>query len=128
MHILGKTGVIDILIHGGNSVAMFLTLLVVRHPIYIFHFVYTINVGIVYVLFSIFYFFSGGVDALGQSFIYNILDWGKNPVNSAIVALSTAFLGILLHFFICLVQTLRTKIQKKYFARESLSINRQQKV
>ncbi|CRK87908.1 CLUMA_CG001695, isoform A [Clunio marinus] len=115
-----RTDALDILIHGGNSAAMIIDLLIACHPMYIIHFVYPVGVGILYMIFTIIYYFAGGVDAQGNRYIYDVLDW-SNPGSAALTSIGTVILAIFLHVIVCLIQTARRRIHKKYFKKQSVT-------
>lgn len=75
-----------------------------------------------YLIFTLIYYFAGGVDSMGNSNIYSILDWGEEPLSTGLVVLGVAILMILLHLISLIIQKLRKKICKKYFASETLEI------
>jgi hypothetical protein len=111
---LGKTSVIDVWIHAGNSLAMFLEILVAEYTFRVFHFIYTIFVGLIYLLFTLIYYFAGGVDSKGNSNIYTIIDWGEKPLSTGLVVLGIAILLVLLHLIAVVIQLLRRRICKKF--------------
>lgn len=121
-YFLGRTSTLDVLIHGGNSAGMLLELWVTRHPVYIFHFIYTIGVGIIYLLFTFFYFLAGGLDPAGRHYIYHVIDW-NNPGAALLNTGGIMVLGILLHIFSFIVHKLRFWLHKKYFQKEVFAIN-----
>lgn len=88
------------------------------------HFVYSIGAGLIYLAFSIIYYYSGGVDALGRPFIYDVLYWGE-PAKAASIAVGVAVLSLFLHVFVCILQKLRHRIHKKVFKKTSLEIKAQ---
>lgn len=117
----GTTSVLDILIHGGNSVGMLVELMLVRHPFYIFHFVYSVGVGLIYLIFMIIYYFAGGVDYKGNRYIYQVLSWDQ-PLKASLVALGILVLSIFLHVFTCIIQKLRHRVHKKVFKITSMKV------
>lgn len=54
---------INIMTHALNSVLMFLDMMIVSHPIRLFHVLQPVLFGIVYLLFSLVYYFCGGINA-----------------------------------------------------------------
>jgi hypothetical protein len=110
----GKTSALDVLIHGGNSVGMMIELLVTSHPMFIFHFVYTVLFGIVYLVFTIIYFLAGGQDYFGNNYIYHVLNW-ENPGSAAATSVGIVVLGIFLHVIACIIQKARSRIHKKIY-------------
>ncbi|XP_062130347.1 protein rolling stone-like [Drosophila sulfurigaster albostrigata] len=63
--------------HALNSVFMFIDFFLVAFPTHIMHFVFPICVGLIYALFSLIYYFAGGLDIFGEHYIYFILDWER---------------------------------------------------
>lgn len=118
---LGTTSALDILIHGGNSAGMLIELLVVRHPVYIFQFVYSIGFGIIYIIFTIIYYFTGGLDPQGKHYIYNVLNWSE-PGKAALVTFGIAVLLIVLHIVTCIIQKLRHRIHKRVFRKTAMKV------
>lgn len=121
----GRTSTIDVLVHGGNSAGMMLQLLIVRHPMYFFHVVYSLAVGIIYLGFSIIYYYAGGVDAAGNPYIYNVLSW-EEPLDASLVALGVMILSIFLHLMSSVIQTLRYRLYKKCFRKPEVINNSHQ--
>uniref|UniRef100_A0A336N6H0 CSON007609 protein n=1 Tax=Culicoides sonorensis TaxID=179676 RepID=A0A336N6H0_CULSO len=52
----------NILTHVCNSIVMFIDLMIIAHPIYLIHVLYTLLLGIIYAIFSVIYQFSGGLN------------------------------------------------------------------
>ncbi|XP_012160379.1 protein rolling stone-like [Ceratitis capitata] len=67
----------NLLGHASNSIFMTIDFMLVAFPARILHFIYPIGLGVIYVIFSIVYYFAGGVDILGNPYIYTILDWTR---------------------------------------------------
>lgn len=122
--VLGKTSVIDVWIHAGNSLAMFLEIVVAEYTFRVFHFIYPIFVGLIYLLFTLIYYFAGGVDSKGNSNIYTIINWGDKPLSTGLVVLGVAILLIFLHMIALIIQLLRRRICKKFCDSGTLEINR----
>lgn len=110
--ILGKTSALDVLIHGANSMGMMIELFVASHPMYIFHFIYAIGSGMIYLLFTIIYYYAGGVDYFGNNYIYHVLKW-ENPGSATSVAIGIVVLTIFLHIIVCIIQKCRYRLYKK---------------
>lgn len=121
--ISGKTSVIDVWVHAGNSVAMFLEILVAEYTFRVFHFIHPIFVGLIYLLFSLIYYYAGGVDQNGKGNIYSILDWGEKPLSTGLIALGVAILMIFLHLISLIIQIVRKRVCKRFFASETLQIS-----
>ncbi|XP_020716403.1 protein rolling stone isoform X2 [Ceratitis capitata] len=63
--------------HGFNSILMILDHMLVAFPVRILHYVFPLIVGVVYAVFTLIYYYAGGVDIYGNPYIYEILDWSK---------------------------------------------------
>ncbi|XP_064553788.1 protein rolling stone-like [Drosophila montana] len=70
-------GLYNLWSHALNSVCMIFDCFIVAFPTRLMHFVYPLAVVLIYGLFSLIYFCAGGVDILGNRFIYFILDWER---------------------------------------------------
>lgn len=55
-----KIDAINLMVYVFNSVIMFVDLMTVTHPINLSHTYWTMSIGIIYVLFTVVYFISGG--------------------------------------------------------------------
>lgn len=86
----------------------------VRHPIYMIHLVYPIGLGVIYLVFSIVYYFAGGTDYRGMRYIYDVLYWG-NPGRAASIAAGIFVLLIFLHVFAWILHKLRMRLFKKIY-------------
>lgn len=122
MHTSGKTSVVDVWVHAGNSVAMLLEIIAAEYTFRVFHFIHPILVGLIYLIFTLIYYFAGGVDSKGRNNIYSIINWGEKPLSTGLVVLGVAILLIFLHLISLVVQLLRKRISKKYFDRETVQI------
>lgn len=101
---------------------MLLELMVVRQPFYIFHFIYSISVGLLYLIFTIIFYVAGGVDGRGNRYIYEIISW-ETPGKAALVAVGVMILSLFLHIFAFIIQKARHRVHKKVFKRDSLEVN-----
>jgi len=119
----GETSIIDVWIHAGNSLGMLLEIIVARYTYRAFHFVYPILVGLIYLIFTLIYYYAGGVDSKGNNYIYSILNWGEKPLSAAIVVLGVMFLLIFLHIIALIIQKGRKRIFNRCCARATLEIN-----
>ncbi|GBP42139.1 Protein rolling stone [Eumeta japonica] len=68
---------LNLLVHGGNSLVMLSELMMTAHPMRAAHALYGVGAGLVYGVFSAIYWAAGGTDRLGNSAIYQALDWNK---------------------------------------------------
>lgn len=104
-----------VLVHTINSLAMFVQLLVVKHPLDIWHFIYPTITLIIYFATTIIYFFLGGLNLDGEPFIYPVLKWGERNIMASTVAFGLIVLSILFHVFACYIQNQREKWHKKWY-------------
>lgn len=100
------------MVHGTNSVGMLIELLMVRHPVFLAHVIYPLGVGVIWTVFSIVYYFAGGTDAWGNTFIYEVL-WWKNPGRASAVAVGVFVLSFFLYVFVWVVYKLRRRVYKR---------------
>lgn len=68
---------LNLLVHGGNSLVMICEIAVTAQPIRAAHALYGAGTGLVYGVFSAFYWAVGGTDRGGKQAIYSLLDWNK---------------------------------------------------
>ncbi|CAH2102246.1 unnamed protein product [Euphydryas editha] len=81
---------LNLLVHGGNSLVMLLELAVTAHPVRAAHALFGAGAGLVYGVFSCFYWAVGGTDRIGLPAIYPALDWNKPASALGFVALCAA--------------------------------------
>ncbi|XP_039952643.1 protein rolling stone isoform X1 [Bactrocera tryoni] len=98
--------------HGFNSILMIMDHMLVAFPVRLLHSVYPLCLGLIYGIFTVIYYWAGGVDPFGNRFIYEILDW-----SNAGGAILTILGCILVTFVFCFIHfglyKLRTFIYKK---------------
>ncbi|KAI5644968.1 protein rolling stone-like [Phthorimaea operculella] len=114
--------ILDLFIHGINSVLMFFLLMTSRMPGRILHFTYPLCFGIIYLLFSVVYFFAGGTDPFGNNFIYPILNWEDPAVTGVVVVVIAVFL-IILHELVVLMTACRNWLARRCGGRRSSSLD-----
>lgn len=102
---------------------MLLEIIVAEYTFRVFHFIYPIFVGIIYLIFTLIYYFAGGVTSTGNSNIYPILNWGEKPLSTGLVVLGVAILLVFVHLIAVIIQLLRKRIGKKYFDSDTLQIS-----
>ncbi|XP_059051210.1 protein rolling stone-like [Achroia grisella] len=105
--------VLDVFIHAINSVLMLILVLVSQHPSNILHVYQPIAVTLVYLVFSIIYYFAGGTNPFGGHFIYPPLDWAK-PGPTTGVVFGCAFVLIVLHLCVVVISLCRDWFSKRY--------------
>ncbi|XP_050682069.1 protein rolling stone-like [Leptidea sinapis] len=89
--------VLDVSIHGVNSVIMFLLLASSAHASRLVHLVHPAIFACTYVVFSIIYYFAGGTDPQGNPYVYPMVNWAQ-PGSTMVVISVTALLLVCLHF------------------------------
>lgn len=106
----------NFLVHGVNSLLMLLDLLVVAHPVKIFHFLYPLALSLIYAIFTYVYFISGGLSKDGTRYIYPIIKWDK-PGTTTLVCLGVMVFLIVLHLFTFGMFKLRIRTYEFIFTR-----------
>ncbi|KAL0901312.1 hypothetical protein ABMA27_006597 [Loxostege sticticalis] len=104
---------LNLLVHGGNSLAMICEILVTAHPIRAAHALYGVGAGIAYGLFSAVYWACGGTDRFGMPAIYPALDWNKPGSAFGFVALCAVVL-LLAHAFATCLALLRARVAARF--------------
>lgn len=57
-----KLDAVNVMTHATNSVLMFLDMMIVSHPYRLLHVIQPIILGVTYAIFSVIYYFAGGLD------------------------------------------------------------------
>lgn len=100
-------GVMIFLLHGLNTLLMFLDVIVVAHPLRFMHFLWTFGFVLTYLFFSYAYYLAGGTNIKNHPFIYHSLNW-ENPENALRFCISSMIYGFIIHvimwIFSCLVR------------------------
>ncbi|XP_063375484.1 protein rolling stone-like [Cydia amplana] len=117
----GLDATMDIFSHGINSVTMFLLLITARHPTRLLHFYHAVAFGILYLVFSLIYYFAGGLDSSGNPWIYPMLDW-SNPGPTVAVVVGVAIGLIILHGLVTLLSLCRNHFSQR-FRKENRSFS-----
>uniref|UniRef100_A0A2A4JV90 Protein rolling stone-like n=1 Tax=Heliothis virescens TaxID=7102 RepID=A0A2A4JV90_HELVI len=104
--------VVDLLLHGINSVLMFCLLITSRHPHRLMHFYIPLLFAIIYVIFSVIYYFAGGMSPIGTHWIYPQLDWEK-PGEAMILIVAVALVLSVLHMVVALMTLCRDAITRR---------------
>ncbi|XP_077285624.1 protein rolling stone-like [Arctopsyche grandis] len=106
-----KLDAINIMVHAGNSLAMYIDFLFVNLPWRINLIWWPICCGVLYSIFSFAYYISGGTDRDGNPFVYAILDW-RNPLKAVGACFLCLTIQIAFHFTIYFLYKLRKKYIK----------------
>lgn len=109
----GRTIILNnILCHSTNSAILLIDLMVIQHPHSMWHFVYPVTGGFMYVTFSVVYTFLGGVNHEGENYVYPILDWKNQLTTSLIISFVTMTLTTFFHVMIGVIHRLRFAIHQ----------------
>ncbi|XP_017096891.3 protein rolling stone-like isoform X1 [Drosophila bipectinata] len=108
------SGVFCVWTHVLPTIAFTFDNLLTALPARFLHFIYPIGFCIIYTVFTIMYFFLGGLDAYGRPYIYLILDYDK-PLRAAASIILSYILVILLSSLQYGVYRLRICWARKYF-------------
>ncbi|XP_055903214.1 protein rolling stone-like [Eupeodes corollae] len=104
----------NILQHAANSIVMIMDHFVVAFPSRILHFIYPLAIGMVYLLFSLIYYFAGGTGPGGVSFIYPILDWGESPLMACLSVIVAVICSFIFAFILFWLYKLRVYLYKTF--------------
>ncbi|KAL3853150.1 hypothetical protein ACJMK2_016716 [Sinanodonta woodiana] len=116
------TNAVIIETHALNSVYVILNLFFTRVPVRIYHVFHSMLFALVYVLFSVVYYASGGKNYHDQPYIYPVVDWGGNPEWAAFYSLMALFIGLPVCHLICYaVYVVRLVIYRKCLISKSSS-------
>ncbi|XP_061390127.1 protein rolling stone-like [Musca vetustissima] len=108
--------------HGFNSILMVLDHMLVAFPTRLMHFVYPLILGLIYAIFSLIYYFAGGVDPSGNPYIYEILDW-SSPGWATAITFGCILLVIIFSFLLFCLYKLRRWIYNKCINSKVTIIN-----
>ncbi|KOB74293.1 Uncharacterized protein OBRU01_09365 [Operophtera brumata] len=101
--------ILDVMVHGINSVVMLVELICSAHPSRLLHIMQPLYFAAAYMLFSVIYYFAGGTDPWGNPFIYPVVDWSKPGQTMVVITLTGLFLA-LMHLLTVAVATGRDAI------------------
>ncbi|XP_034834751.1 protein rolling stone-like [Maniola hyperantus] len=104
--------ILDIMLHGVNSGLMFVELVLSAHPSRLLHVMQPLYFSLAYLLFTVAYYISGGLDPWGNAFIYPVINWAK-PIQTLVVVTLTALFLALMHILTVGIATARDFIARK---------------
>ncbi|KAJ0182366.1 hypothetical protein K1T71_001735 [Dendrolimus kikuchii] len=104
--------ILDIMLHAVNSAVMFIELICSAHPSRLMHIMQPLWFAGVYMLFTVIYFFAGGVDPWGNPFIYPVVDWAKPEQTLVVITLTALFLA-LMHLITVAIASARDFITRR---------------
>ncbi|KAM3967881.1 protein rolling stone-like [Aphomia sociella] len=105
--------VLDVMLHAANSVVIFVELISSAHPSRLLHVFQPLLFAGMYLLFTLIYFYAGGLDPWGHEFIYPVMDWNKPQETLVVSALSGLFL-VIMHVVVVAIATLRDAIARQF--------------
>lgn len=89
-------GISNFQVHALNTVVVFIDIMVSAYPVRIIHCLFTMGLGLIYVVFSLIYWTAGGLNPLdGTRALYPILNWEKIPGLSCIFLLGVIVIMVL---------------------------------
>ena len=89
-----KIGELDVTFHLLNSVFMVIETCVSSIPVRLYHVVYAMLYGVLYLVFTVVYWLLGGSDPAGNRYIYPILDYESEPSAAAILVVLYGLVGL----------------------------------
>ncbi|KAL1491405.1 hypothetical protein ABEB36_012006 [Hypothenemus hampei] len=104
----------NFLVHGMNSILMFIDFCVVAQPVRLLHFIYPIIITLAYVTMSAIYFACGGTAKNNDKYIYPILKWDEIPSTLG-YCLAIMVVILVIHTATFLLYLLRNKISLLFF-------------
>ncbi|CAH2050722.1 unnamed protein product, partial [Iphiclides podalirius] len=110
--------VLDVMLHGVNSLVMLVELTMSGHPSRLLHIMQPLYFALVYLIFTLTYYIAGGLDPWGHVFIYPVLDWSK-PEQTLVVAVLTGLFLALMHVLAVAIATARDLIARRCFTTPS---------
>ncbi|KPI95042.1 Protein rolling stone [Papilio xuthus] len=91
-----KNNTLDVFAHAVNTVLMLLMLLSSRQPLHLLHVYQPVSVPIIYLAFSLIYYYAGGTHPFtGGTNIYPPLDWSQPGIATITVIISLVLLLVL---------------------------------
>lgn len=84
----------DVAFHLLNSVFMLTETCVSAIPVRLFHVVYAILYGVIYLVFTVVYWLNGGTNTSGDNYIYPILDYKSEPYAATVLVILYGLVGL----------------------------------
>ncbi|XP_060805443.1 protein rolling stone-like isoform X1 [Amyelois transitella] len=105
--------VLDMMLHGVNSVVMLVELVLSAHPSRLVHIFQPLLFALAYLGFNLTYYYAGGYDPFGHTYVYPVMDWSKPQETLVVVALTGVFLSAC-HLIVVAIATLRDTLAKRF--------------
>ncbi|XP_066247863.1 protein rolling stone-like [Euwallacea similis] len=106
--------VLNFMVHGMNSILMFIDFCIVGHPVRLLHFIYPIIFTMVYVSMTAIYYACGGTAKNGDKYIYPILKW-DHPLSTLGYCVAIVILIVVIHGGTFFMQLGKSKIAEMCF-------------
>ncbi|XP_053613791.1 protein rolling stone-like isoform X2 [Plodia interpunctella] len=104
--------VLDVMLHGTNSLVTLVELVMSAHPSRLIHIFQPLLFSLVYLIFNVTYYYAGGLDPFGHTYIYPVMDWSKPQEAMVVVALTGVFLSAC-HLIVVAIATLRDTLARR---------------
>ena len=92
---------LNIMIHVCNSLLMMIDFAIMNVPLKMRHFWWCLTIATGYITFTLIYYYAGGTDKYGSTYIYKVLDW-QNPRIALFVYLGGSLFVVIIHCLLCL--------------------------
>lgn len=110
------------MIHALNTITSIGDIFVSSRPCRLMHFYQPIAFLILYLIFSIIYWASGGLNPYGFPYIYSILDWSKPSRTIPLIVIGLSIGLPLIHMFVWVLHQIRdsclSRIKRKNVVSE----------
>ena len=103
---------LNIMLHVCNSLLMIIDLAIMNVPLRMRHFWWCLTIVTVYITFTLIYYYAGGTDKRGLTYIYKVLDWQK-PGIAFLVCLGGLLFLVIVHCLLCLFTRFKERLYAK---------------
>ncbi|XP_050589834.1 protein rolling stone-like isoform X1 [Bombus affinis] len=103
---------LNIMLHICNSILMIIDFCITSIPFRLRNFWWCLIIVFLYTMFSLIYYFAGGVDKNGYHYIYKILDW-KKPVQASLICVGEGIFITILHSLMCFLEKVKDRLYLK---------------
>ncbi|CAH2231658.1 jg19477 [Pararge aegeria aegeria] len=103
---------LNIAVHAVNTLIMLLMLLSSSHPTRFLHMIHPFLFALTYMVFGIIYYHAGGINQLGDRWIYAVVNWSE-PGPTILVVFVTGLLLISLHLVTIGLSVARDALAKR---------------
>lgn len=99
----------NFMVHGCNSILMFLEFWMASHPVRLLHAVYPFMLGLTYITMTAIFYVAGGTTKDGSRYIYPILKWDE-PGTTILYCIGIMALMVVIHLLTFIMYKLRQLI------------------